>query len=113
MPARHAIEVAHQLREAVVWIEFVDDELQERARPRQLRGACGEVPQRTRTKLLPPAVGAELLLGSGGFFEVAVDVDDRTADLTHGCTSNTSRHARHKRVASNPEGLGGPHGYGV
>ncbi len=113
LPARHTIEIAHQLREAVVGIELLDDELQERARPGKLRGACGEVPQRTRTKLLPPAIGVELLLRSGGVFEVAVDVDDRTTDLTHGCTSNTSQHARNKRVPINAEGLGRPRGYGL
>jgi len=29
--------------------------------------------------------GIEVLFGSGGFFEVAVDVDDRVRDLAHGC----------------------------
>ena len=113
LPARHTIEIAHQLREAVVGIELLDDELHERTRPCELGRACGEVPQRTRTKLLPPAVGVELLFGSGGVFEVAIDVDDRTMDLTHGCTSNTSRRARNRRVPINAEGLGRPRGYGV
>ena len=33
---RDAIEIANELREEVVRIQFADDQLQERARPRQL-----------------------------------------------------------------------------
>jgi len=87
LPRRHAIEVAHQLGEEVVWKEFVDDQLQERARPGELLRTCGKQPDRTGTKLLPPSFGIELLFGSGGFFEVVVEIDHGTTDLAHGCSS--------------------------
>ena len=38
-PPGNAIEVANQLGEEIVRIEFVDDQLQESARPLQLRRA--------------------------------------------------------------------------
>jgi len=94
LPRRNAIEIANQLREQIVGIEFVDDQLQKPARPRQLRRTYGEESQRTRTTLLAPSLGVVLLFGSGGFFEVAVDVDDRVTDLAHGCTSTNHGHAR-------------------
>jgi len=34
-PPRHAIEIANELREEVVRVEFPDDQLQECARPRE------------------------------------------------------------------------------
>jgi hypothetical protein len=44
LPRRHAIEVANQLCEKVVGVQFLDDQFQERARPRQLRRARSEQP---------------------------------------------------------------------
>ena len=110
VPRRHTIEIANELREEIVGKQFLDDQLQERARPCQLRSACGEEPQRTRTKLLPPSLGVILLFRSGGFFEVAVDVDDRVTDLAHGCTSTTSGTHDCDRVPTIAEGLGRPRG---
>ena len=87
LPPRHAIEVANELGEEVVGIQFLDDQLHERARPGELRRACGEQPHRARTKLRPPPLGIELLFRPSGVFEVAVDVDEDVTDLAHGCTS--------------------------
>jgi hypothetical protein len=106
LASRHAIEVAHQLREEVVGIELLDDRLQECARPGELRGAGGKQPHRTRAKFVTPALGIVLLFGPGGFFKVAVEVDDRTTDLAHGCTSTKFRHARRSR--SRADNCGGP-----
>ncbi len=39
VPSRHAIEVAYEFGEKVVRIEFVDEQLHQRARPRELRRA--------------------------------------------------------------------------
>lgn len=39
VPSGHAIEIADQLREEVVGVEFLDDRLQERARPGEPRRA--------------------------------------------------------------------------
>jgi len=113
LPARHAIEIANQLREEIVRIEFVDDQLQKRARPRQLRCACGKEPQRTRTKLLSPSLGVVLLFGSGGFFEVTVDVNDRATDLAHGCTSTNHGTRDVRSRADNCGRPGPPARYGV
>jgi len=88
VPARHAIQVAHELREEVVWEQFRDDQLQERARPRELRGAGGEQPHRTRTKLRPPPLGIELLFRSCGVFELTVDVEVQVTERAHGGTSS-------------------------
>ena len=86
-PRRHAIEVAHELREEVVWVEFVDDQLQERARPGELRAARRERTHCTRTKVRPPPLGIELLFRPSGVFELTVDVDEDWTDLAHGCPS--------------------------
>ena len=61
---RDAIEIANELREEVVRVEFPDDQLQERARPRQPRRTRCEQTERARTKLLSPPLDIELLLGS-------------------------------------------------
>jgi hypothetical protein len=74
-PWGNAIEIANQLREEVVRIEFMDDQLQECTRPLQLRRARCEQAQRAWTKLLPPPLGVELLLGSNGVFEESIDVE--------------------------------------
>jgi hypothetical protein len=86
--ARHAIEVAHELREEVVGEQFRDDQLQERARPGELRGASREQPHRIRTKLRPPPLGIELLFRSCGVFELTIDVEEQVTERAHGCTSN-------------------------
>ena len=44
---RDAIEIANELREEVVRVEFPDDQLQECASPLKLRCACGKKPKRT------------------------------------------------------------------
>jgi len=72
---RDAIEIANELPEEVVRVEFPDDQLQECASPLKLRRACGKEPKRTWTKLLPPPLGVELLLGSSGVFEESIDVE--------------------------------------
>jgi len=104
LPPRHAIEVAHELREEVVWKQFRDDQLQERAGPGELRGAGGELPHRTRTKLRPPPLGIELLFRPDGVFQLTVDVGDQGMDLAHG-SSSTSAGARERTRAGK---CGGP-----
>ena len=74
-PLWNAIEIANQLREEVVRIELVDDQLQQRARPLQLRRARCQQAQRAWTKLLPPPLSIEFLLGSSGVFEESIDVE--------------------------------------
>jgi hypothetical protein len=44
---RDAIEIANELREEVVRVEFPDDQLQECASPLKLRCARGKKPKRT------------------------------------------------------------------
>src|SRR6059058_2999225 len=58
---RDAIEIANELGKEVVRIEFPDDQLQECARPRERRRTRCEQTERSRTKLLPPPLGIELL----------------------------------------------------
>ena len=87
LPCGYAIEAAHQFREEIVGIELRDDQLQECARPRELRRASGERPDCARTKLVAPTVGLVLLLCPCGFFEETIDVDDDGTDLAHGSSS--------------------------
>jgi hypothetical protein len=87
---RNAIEIADQLCEEFVGVEFLDEHLQECARPGELRGTLGKLPHRTRTQLLAPTVGIELLFRPDGIFELAIDVDDHVTELAHGCTSTSS-----------------------
>src|SRR5436309_2911953 len=63
MPRRNAIEAANQLREEIVGIQFLDDDLQERARPREIRRACSKCLHRARTNLVAPSLRIELLFG--------------------------------------------------
>jgi hypothetical protein len=84
LPCRYAIETAYQLREEVVGIEVLDDQLQECTRPREFRRASGERPDRAGTKLLSPSIGLLLLLRPCGFFQETIDVDDGGTDLAHG-----------------------------
>jgi hypothetical protein len=90
LPRRHAIERTHELGEEIVEEQFLDDQLHERARPRQRPGARGEQAHRARTKLVPPVFGVELVFSPGGFFEVVVDVDHGTLDLAHGSPPTTT-----------------------
>src|SRR5438105_9078266 len=85
--------MAHELDEEIVGEQFLDDQLHERARPRERPRTAAEQTQRTRTQLVPPVFGVELLFGSGGFFEVVVEIDHRTTDLAHG-SSSTNHGAR-------------------
>jgi hypothetical protein len=87
-PPWYAIEIAHKLREEIVRIQFFDEQLQERSRVAELRGACGEQPHRAGTKLFAPSVRLELLCRSCGAFEVTVDVVDQETEFAHGCTSS-------------------------
>ena len=107
----YAIETAHQLREEIVGIEFLDDQLQECTRPRDLRRASGKRPDCARTKLVPPMVGLVLLLCPRGFFEVTIDVDDGGTDLAHGSSSELAAR-RYTRAGFGAEGLGSPRCYG-
>jgi hypothetical protein len=91
LPSRHAIEVAHQLREEIVGIELPDDQLHECTRPRELGCAFRKRPECARTKLLPPLVGFVLLLGPCGFFQETIEVDDGGRDLAHGSSDVTAR----------------------
>jgi hypothetical protein len=84
LPRRHAIERAHELGEEIVGEQLLDDQLHERARPRELRRTRCKQAHRARTSLVPPVFGVELLFGSGGFFEIVVEIDHRTTDLAHG-----------------------------
>src|SRR4051794_25139295 len=95
---RHAIEIAHELREEVVRVEFPDDQLQECATPRQLPCARGEQPKGTRTQLLPPPLDVELLFGSSGVFEESIDVERAIVDLAHAQTSGIATRAQCARV---------------
>jgi hypothetical protein len=108
LPPRHAIEVADQLAEEVVGEQFLDDRLQECARPRERRCACSEQPHRTRTKFLAPPLGIVLLFGPSGLFEVLIDVNDGMTDLAHGCTSTNFRTRDVRSRANNCGGPGPP-----
>jgi len=104
---RDAIEIANELREEVVRVEFPDDQLQECASPLKLRRACGKEPKRTWTKLLPPPLGVELLLGSSGVFEESIDVEGEIVDLAHAQTSVIATRAS-VLACRNAGGLGRP-----
>ena len=109
MPRRHAIQIAHQLREEVVGIELLNDQPQECTSPGELRRALGERTDCARTKLLPPSFGLVLLLCPCGCFQVTIDVDDGVTDLAHG-SSDWQR--ANTRVPVSAEGLGSPRCYG-
>ena len=112
LPPRHSIEVAYQLPEKVVWIEFLDDQLQESSRPRELRGARSEHAYRTWTKFFTPSLSVDLLFRAKGVFQEAVDVG-LVMDHAHGCTSTThDTRAKDERVPKIAEGLGRPRGLG-
>jgi hypothetical protein len=73
---RYAIEIAHQLREEVVGVQFLDEQLQERPRAVELCRAYGKQPHGTGAHLLPPSLRIELLFCPCGVFELTVDVRD-------------------------------------
>ena len=98
----HAIELADQLREEIVGIQLLDDQLQERARPGERSRACCTQAQHARATLSPPAFGIELLFDPEGLF--AVDVGDVATDLAHG-SSSTNDGARERTRAGT---CGGP-----
>lgn len=113
LPTWNAIEVANEVIEEVVGIQFFDDQLHERARPGEPRGARRERTHCARTKLRPPPLGIELLFRPSGVFELTVDVDEDWTDLAHGCTSTNHGTRNADRVPTIAEGLGRPRGYGV
>ena len=107
LPCGYAIETAYQLGEEIVGIEFLDDQLQECTRPRQLGRASGERPECARPELVPPTVGLVLLLCPGRFLQKAIDVDDGGTDLAHGSSSELAACA-YTRAGFGAEGLGSP-----
>jgi hypothetical protein len=109
VPRRHAIQVAHQLREEVVGIELLDDHLQECTRPPELRRAYGKRSDCARPKLLPPSVGLVSLLCPCGLFQERIDVDDGVTDLAHGSSDDWRANAR---APVSAESLGSPRRYG-
>jgi hypothetical protein len=104
---RDAIEIANELRKEVVRVEFPDDQLQECTRPRERRRPRCEYTQRSRTKLLPPPLGIELLLCSSGVFEESIDVEGEIVDLAHAQTSVIATRAL-VLACRNAGGLGRP-----
>jgi hypothetical protein len=74
-PRRDAIEIPDDLGKQTVRVQLLDCGFQQLARPRQLRRACGEIANRTRTQLRPPPIRIELMLRADGVFEIFVDVD--------------------------------------
>ena len=104
LPPWYAIEPADELGEEIVGIQFLDDQLQERARPGELlaraanrRSARGRSSVRQRS-------ASSCCLALSGLFEVAVDVGDVATDLAHG-SSSTNDGARERTRAGT---CGGP-----
>jgi hypothetical protein len=106
-PPGNALEIANQLGEEVVRIEFLDDQLEECTRPLQLRGVRCKETQRSWTKLLPPPLSVEFLLGSSGVFEESIDVEGEIVDLAHAQTSVIATRAS-VLACRNAGGLGRP-----
>ena len=79
---------------AVVWIQLLDGQRRERAKPCEPRGARGEQPHRTRSKLFAPLLRVELLFCPNGVFKEAVDVGGREAELGAWMYLDESRHAK-------------------
>jgi hypothetical protein len=100
----YAIEPADEFGEAIVGIQLLDDQLQERARPDKRSRTCCTQAQHARATLSLPAFGIERLCGPEGLFEVAVDVGDVATDLAHG-SSSTNDGARERTRAGT---CGGP-----
>ena len=110
-PPRDAIEIANELRKEVVRVEFPDDQLQECARPRERRRTRCEQTKRAWTKLLPPPLCIELLLGSSGVFEESIDVEGEIVDLAHAQTSVIATRDQCSRVEM--QGAWAARGYAV
>ena len=104
LPTWNAIEVANEVIEEVVGIQFFDDQLHQRARPGEPSGARRERTHCARTKLRPPPLGIELLFRPSGVFEESIDVERKIVDLAH---AQTSRIATRTRVEM-AGGLGRP-----
>ena len=108
LPPRHAIEVAYQLPEEVLWIEFLDDQFQESSRPGELRGTRSKQSHRTRANFFAPSFGVELLFRASSVFQQGVDIG-LVMDLAHGCTSmNRDTRAKDERAPKIAESLGRP-----
>jgi hypothetical protein len=108
IPPRHAIEVAYQLPEEVVGIEFRDDQFQESSRPCELRSTRGKQSYRTRAKFFAPSFDVELLFRANSVFQQGVDIG-LVMDLAHGCTSmNRDTRAKDERAPKIAESLGRP-----
>jgi hypothetical protein len=90
LPPWDTIEMTHQLREEVVREQLLDDQCQECAGPRKLRGTYGEQPHRPWTKLLPPPLGIKPLFCSNGVFELTIVVIEQVTELAQGCTSTNA-----------------------
>ncbi len=102
-PQWDAIEIAYELSEEIVWIQLLDEQLQQCSRAMQLRRARGKDAHRTGSKLFPPSFRIELLFGSYGVFELSIDVADQVIASVHGCTSRNATRD-HLRAAA----CGGP-----
>jgi len=107
-PPWNAIEIAHELREEIVGIQFLDDQLQERTGAVERRGAGGEQPHRAGAKLLTPPLGLELLFRSYRVFAVTVDVVDQETDFAHGYTSSKPGAGDGQSRTGSADGLGRP-----
>jgi hypothetical protein len=108
-PPGNALEIANQLGEQVIRIEFVDDQLEECTRPLQLCRVRCEQTQRPWTKLLAPPLSVEFLLGSSGVFEESIDVERKIVDLAHAQTSRMPT----RTAVSNWQGAWAARSYGV
>jgi hypothetical protein len=102
-PQRHAIEIAHELREEIVRIQFFDEQLQQRSRAGELRRALCKRAHGAGSKLFPPPFRIELLFGSYGVLELTVDVVEQAIAFVHGCTSRNAARDRVRAAA-----CGGP-----
>jgi hypothetical protein len=99
----YAIEIAHELREEVVGIQLLDEQLQQRSRAGEFRRALRKYAHRARSKLFSPPFRIELLFGPYGVFELTVDGAEHVTAFVHGCTSRNAAHD-HVRAAA----CGGP-----
>jgi len=91
-PPWHAIEVAHELREEIIGIQFFDEQLQKRPRAVQPRRAGREQPHRAGAKVLSPSLRIELVFCPCGVFEVTIEVVEILTAFAHGSPPGT-RHA--------------------
>src|SRR5207237_5752712 len=73
----------NELREEIVGVEFLNDRLQERARPGEARRTRREELHRGRTELRPPPLEIEPVLGPLGLLDVLVNFGDGVLGDTH------------------------------